>query len=70
MEHYYGEERAFETADVNKFQWVHTEKSFRNLIKSNPIQVVFTMHRLIWDQTEVRLVPNQSVHGKYNLISG
>ena len=48
---------------------VHTEKSFRNLIKSTWNQIVFTMHRLIWNQTGVRFVPNQSVHGKYNLIS-
>ena len=26
---------------------IHTEKSFRNLIKSTPNQIVFTMHRLI-----------------------
>ena len=51
---------------------VHTEKSFRNLIKSNQIQIVFTIVRLIWrNQTDVRLVPqNQSEDGKYNLISG
>jgi len=49
---------------------IHTEKSFRNLIKSTWNQIVFTIFRLIWFQTDVRLVPNQSVHGKYNLISG
>ena len=45
-----------------------TEKYFRNLIKSNPNQILFTMHRLIWNQTDVRLVQNKSVHGKCNLI--
>ena len=47
----------------------YTEKSFRNLIKSNWNRIVFTMHRLIWNQMEVRLVLNQSENGKYNLIS-
>ena len=41
----------------------------RNITKSNRNQIVFTMHRLIWNQTEVRLAPNQSGNGKYNLIS-
>ena len=48
---------------------VHTEKSFRNLIKSNRNQILFTIFWLIWYQKDVSLVPNQSVHGKYNLIS-
>ena len=26
------------------------------------------MYRLIWNQKDAHLVPNQSVHGKYNLI--
>ena len=50
--------------------WLHTEKSFRNLIKSNRNQNVLTMHRFIRNQTDVRLVTNQSENGKYNLISG
>ena len=41
----------------------------RNLIKSTRNQIVFTMYRLIWNQTNVRLNPNQSEKGKYNLIS-
>ena len=41
----------------------------RNHFKSNRNQIVFTMHQLIRNQTDVCLVPNQSVHGKYNLIS-
>ena len=48
----------------------HTEKSFRNLIKSNRNQIELIIFWLIWIQTEVRLDPNQSENGKYNLISG
>ena len=48
---------------------LHAEASFRNLIKSKRNQIVFSIFRLIWNQTEVRLVPNPSVRGKYNLIS-
>ena len=49
---------------------MHTEKSYWNLVKSARNQIVFTIFRLIWIQTEVRLDPNQSGNGKYNLISG
>ena len=49
--------------------YMHTEKSFRNLIKSNWNQIVLTIFRLICSQTDVRLVPNQSENGKFNLIS-
>ena len=49
---------------------LHTEKYLRNLIKSTRNQIVSTIFRLIWHQTNVRLVPNQSENGKYNLISG
>ena len=50
---------------------LHTEKSFRNLIESTRNQIVFTIFWLIWIQTDsVRLVPNHSENGKYNLISG
>ena len=48
---------------------LHTEKSFWNLIKSTRNQIVFAIFRLIWSQTDVRLVPNQSENGKYDLIS-
>ena len=34
---------------------LHTEKSFRNFIESIRNQILFTMHRLIWNQTLVRL---------------
>ena len=49
---------------------LHTENSFQNLVISNWTQIVFTIFRLIWNQTDIRLVPNQSENGKYNLISG
>ena len=49
---------------------VHTGKYFRNLIKSTWNQFVSTIFRLIWIQSDVRLNPNQSWNGKYNLISG
>ena len=48
----------------------YTEIYFRNLIKSTRNQIIFTIFRLIWNQTDVRLDPNQSKDGKYNLISG
>ena len=48
--------------------FLHTEKYFRNLVKSTWNHIVFTIFRLIWNQAQVRLVSNQSVHGKYNLI--
>ena len=49
---------------------IHTETFFRNLIESTRNQIVFTIFWLIWIQADVRLVPNQSENGKYNLISG
>ena len=33
-------------------------------------QIVFTIFRLIRNQTDVRLIPNQTENGRYNLISG
>ena len=44
---------------------IQTEKSSRNLIRSNRNQ-----NWLIWNQTNVYLDQNQSENGKYNLISG
>jgi len=41
-------------------------KSYQINLKSDCIYHI----RLIWNQTDVRLVPNQSENGKYNLISG
>ena len=79
---------------------IREEKSFRNLVKSNPNHIVFTFFRLICNETEFALrnidfhflsnlmeydrcdsspidfepneIPlgsNQSVNGKYNLIT-
>ena len=48
---------------------LHTDKYFRNLIKSTRNNFVFTMQQLIWFQTVVRFDPNQSENAKYNLIS-
>ena len=45
-------------------------QSFRNIIKSTGNQVVFTIFWLILIQTDLRLDPNQSENGEYNLISG
>ena len=41
----------------------------RNLINSNRNHIVFTILRLIRNQTDDRLVPYHSENGKYNLIS-
>ena len=43
---------------------------FRNPIKLNWNQILYTIFQLIWNQTDDRLVPNQSENGKDNLISG
>ena len=48
---------------------IHIEKTFRNVVISDRNQIVFTIFRLIWNQKDVRLDPNQSENGKYNLIS-
>ena len=48
---------------------VRTENYFRNLIKYDRKQIVFTIFPLIWHQTDVCLVPNQWENGKFNLIS-
>ena len=45
---------------------LHPEKSILNLFNSNKIWIVITNFRLIWYQTEFRLVPNQSGNGNYN----
>ena len=47
---------------------LHTEKYFRNIIKSTRGQIVFTIFRLLWNQTDIRLVPTHSEYGKYYLI--
>ena len=57
-------------SDIHFSYSVNTEKSFWNIIKLARNQIVFTILRLIWIQTDFRLDPNQSENGKYNLISG
>ena len=42
----------------------YTEISFRNPIESNRNQIVVTILRLLWNQTDVCLDPNQSGSGK------
>ena len=42
---------------------------FFEIIKSNLNKIAYTILWFIWNQTDVRLVPNQSENGKYNLIS-
>ena len=37
---------------------LHAEESFPNLIKSNRNQIAYTIIRLIWNKTDVSLVPN------------
>ena len=48
---------------------IHTEKSFRNHVKSNRYQIVCNILRFILNQTEFHFVSNQSENGRYNLIS-
>ena len=48
----------------------HTQNFFQNLIESTQNPIVFTILRLILNQTDVRLVPNQSGNDKYILTSG
>ena len=54
----------------DEFYIIQKDKSFPNPIKSTRNQIVYTIFRLIWIQVDVRLDPNQSENGKYNLISG
>ena len=70
VEFLYQPSLVFPTGWHNTFRQQHTEKYFPNLVKSTRNQIVFTMQCLIWIQTDVRLDPNQSENGKYNLISG
>ena len=48
---------------------IYTEKFFRNIVKSIWNQILIFVFGLIWNQTDVHLVPNQSENGNYNLIS-
>ena len=52
---------------------LHTEKSFRNLIKLNRNQIVFTIFRLIWNSkrtVSVFCFKSIEENGEYNLIVG
>ena len=51
-----------------KFYNVHTGKSFRNIIKPNRNQIVLTIFRLIWIQTDVRLDPNRDNEGLMDIL--
>ena len=56
--------RLHSISNVNMLREVHHQNragahTQRNVIKSNRNQIVFTIFRLIWNQTDVRLVPNQ-----------
>ena len=52
-----------------RLEKLHAEKCFLNLVKSNRNQMVFTILRLILNQTDFRFVPSQSENGKYDLWS-
>ena len=45
------------------------EKYSLNLVNSFQIRIVTTLFPLIFHRTEFFFAPNQSVHGKYNMIS-
>ena len=49
---------------------MHKEKYFRNVVKSTRNQIVFTIFRLTWIQTDIHLDPSHSKNSNYNLISG
>ena len=60
----------FSVSVVSRYA-VRTDKCFLNFAKSTRNQIVFSIFRLISIQTDsIRLDPNQSENGKYNLISG
>ena len=54
---------------ANRCGDVHTAKPFRSLVKSSRNQILFTIFRLVLNETDICLVPDQSENGKYNLIS-
>ena len=49
---------------------IRMEKLHRSGVQLSEGQKIFIIFWLIWNQTDVRLDPNQSKNGKYNLISG
>ena len=48
---------------------VYSLNFYNDQTYDHPNQIVFTIMRLIWHQTDFRLVLNQSDNGKYNPIS-
>ena len=62
--------REGKTGTVLELRWtVHTEKYFRNLVKSNRNQILFTIFPIDLElQAKFFLAPNHSENGKYNLI--
>ena len=46
--------------------FLHTEKSFLNLLNQDQIWIVITLFQLNWHQTEFYLVPFHSEKGFYN----
>ena len=53
---------------ILSFVALNTEKSFRNIIKSNRNQIVFTMHRLIWNSKRTLSVWFQIIRKMVNTI--
>ena len=51
--------------EKNNWRGLHVPFSFKMF---SFYLILFTIYRLIWNQTNVRLVPNQPVNGKYNQI--
>ena len=45
-------------SDVVRHSTAHRENFFLNLVESTRNQIVFNIFRSIWNQTDVRLVPN------------
>ena len=51
----------------SRLNFLQTEKYFQNLNKTNQNQIVFTIFKLIWNQTDVRL-GSKSI-GKWSIQS-
>ena len=61
--------RAYSRPEWNK-QCMHTQRNlFKILLNQTEIRWYLPLQWLIWNQTDVCLVLNQSEKGKYNLIS-
>ena len=48
--------------------WLSVAIATRRKIHTNQNQIVFIIFRLIWNQTDFRLIPKQSENSKYNLF--